>query len=414
MRLEMECAKPRIFSGESVICNYVLLAAEELLDVEVAKFPEFRGFWSENISLRQGPMPLNQGLSSDGLHRGHIGAYLITSIVGRTDSSIEPMKLFVRSAGGHEKSGMTLFSKSPELEIRPLPPLPKRFDPQYFRGAIGRFTAFTDIHQVSFQRNEPITIRISLSGEGNFNELNELYMPLPESVERISHRTITQGNSQYLNKTYEISLTLHTEENISVGPTPFIYFDPVSQKYEEIQLPQIAFRFTPSPISAARWPLSEIELPSLAENWSYHRPLYRSVDLWLSEFFLLGVILVILCFISWEERKKQEEATPAFRRKIKSEIAFHALEIGNVECFLRLADEIAYEVLLRSLKLPPHTPRDWVLRSARNRLDPRFVSHAENLFVSYHRLAYGPVKTIPSHLQNLQLDLNRLISNPPH
>src|SRR5688572_23613940 len=89
---QTECLKPEIFVGESVTCSFVLISSDEVVDVEVAKFPEFRGFWSDNLALRQGPIPLMSGLWGDGIRKGVVGTYSLIPMLDK-EATIEPMKI---------------------------------------------------------------------------------------------------------------------------------------------------------------------------------------------------------------------------------------------------------------------------------------------------------------------------------
>ncbi len=408
VRFETECSKPRIYTGEAVSCSYILYAPIDLLDVEVAKFPEYRGFWSENLSLRQGPIPLNQGVVG-GLHRGSVGSYLITSMVGRTDSSIEPMKVSIRKPGAPDMTGATLASNPPKLQIIPLPPVPPPFNPEFFKGAVGRFSAFSDTHEIPFEKDEPTILRVSLSGEGNFTEINALYLPLPESVEILSRRSSSQGNGQFLNKTFEISIAVHTDHGFEVGAIPFVYFNPVDGCYEQLTLPKLTFRFVPTPPLRFADLADEVELPALSTRWTNYRPWYRSTGIAAAECSLLLALLFLMGFRAWEKKRLREKSTPVFQQKLKCDIALHSLQTGNIEHFLKLADEIAYEYLARSLALPPHTTRERAIRLAKNRLPTETVIYAENIFAGYHRLAYSRAKAQPVDLESMPARLSKMV-----
>src|SRR5690606_27213740 len=97
VELRMEFTKDEIYEGEHVLCNFILSAESSGVEVEVAKFPEFRGFWSENLALRQGPLPLSPDFERPGWNRTIIGSYLLTSMVGRENPEIVPMKLVLKS-----------------------------------------------------------------------------------------------------------------------------------------------------------------------------------------------------------------------------------------------------------------------------------------------------------------------------
>src|SRR4051812_49050688 len=104
VRLVTECRRKQIYYGENVICDYEVIANESPIDVEVVKFPEFRGYWSDNLALRQGPIVLGWPAGSGGLRRGLVGTYIITPMLGRSKPIMMPMKISVASVHGQESS----------------------------------------------------------------------------------------------------------------------------------------------------------------------------------------------------------------------------------------------------------------------------------------------------------------------
>ena len=127
MRFATELSKNKIYEGEQIQCHFVLYASDATLNVEVEKFPEFRGFWSENLALRQGPLGLMPSEDSRYPRKILIGTYAITPMVGHSGSRVTPMHIAIKPMFESPLEEIVLDSEMPEFEIRPLPPLPAGF-----------------------------------------------------------------------------------------------------------------------------------------------------------------------------------------------------------------------------------------------------------------------------------------------
>lgn len=314
----MEFSRTDIYEGEQVIANFMLYSKEEVLDVEVAKFPEFRGFWSENLSLRQGPIPLMGGSDLSGMKRALVGSYILTTMIGNDSPSIVPLKLVVRhplpdhAAVFPERA---LLSEAMPLHILPLPPPPKSGSPGVFKGAVGHFTLAPESTVISFQKDEPVTVRYVLQGEGNFPEVNAIDLPFPPQVEILSRRAATQGAGQYASKTFEITLVVHSDQKFDLPSTPFLFFNPEHRSYEQIVLPSFQFLFQPPPPADLRAESPMLELPPPEAQWTAFRPLLKRPG-----FLALQALLALMCFSilvshTLQQRSARKRGTKEFQHQ---------------------------------------------------------------------------------------------------
>lgn len=298
----MEFSKPEIYYGEQVLCHFNIFTSNELIEVEVAKFPEFRGFWNENISLRQGPISTLFGIT--GLsNTATVGTYLLIPMLGQSKPTIEPMKIVLRTPATRRIEGSQppefMLSQSKPLVIKPLPPIPASMSAEHFVGAVGKFMILTQAVQIPFQLGEPTLVQVTVSGQGNFQEINDLPIAFPPQVEVVSRRSYLQGAAQSGTKTFEYSLTVKNGGGFNLPHTPFIYFDPDLKRYGSLMLPELHFiplNTTTAPLSADKTAReSSLELRESAEPYRPWRPLP-----WLLAFHLMMVGLVT----TWLWRKR--------------------------------------------------------------------------------------------------------------
>lgn len=262
-RLEAVPSTREIYQGEQLTIQYNIVGDANQVEVEVSKFPEFRGFWSENLLLRQGPLPLvsphllnapginlfqelplselrNRFRTSAGPKRGTMGTYLLTPMVGKEELKIEPMKVVVKaSLDGTEEQHLE--SADFPLTIKRLPALPANLK-DFFSGAVGQFNIAWENTQIPYQPDEPVLIRLTLNGRGNFYEINSLPLHFPAYFETLSQKGTFSGSGQFATKTFDTLVTIHKKkEPLTFSPGKFLYFNPALKTFQTIELPPLFF-----------------------------------------------------------------------------------------------------------------------------------------------------------------------------
>ena len=403
-----ECTKTEIFQGESLACSFVLASSDEMVEVEVAKFPEFRGYWSENIALRQGPIPLLSVPFGDNIRKGIVGTYSLIPMIGKADPLILPMKIVVRHPLSAIHADLTVDSEPATIKIKPLPPLPSELSKEKFSGAVGSFSLELETREVLFQKDEPTQLRISLQGEGNFPEINTIDLPLPNQAEVLSRRVYSQGSGQFSSVTFEITLAPHTDQDFIVPSASFVFFDPAKQKYENLTLPEIPFRFRATLPKLANDEREPIAWRGPEESLTLHVPVYQRPTFWIFHAlaFLIALVVITLKLVrEWGERRRQN---PKFQRALRTEIALQAAQMGNIEMFLRLSDQIAFDVICEISKHSLPCTRHEVLNSCRGRLEPHLLDSAHLLFQAHDDFLYSPEKKSPPQIELLREALRAL------
>ncbi|HET9419081.1 MAG TPA: BatD family protein [Chthoniobacterales bacterium] len=231
-----------------------------------------------------------------------------------------------------ERREVDLQSEPVEFEVKPLPPNA----PPGFTGAIGNFTLNTEAKPTNAQVGDPITVRSTISGRGNFDRVNA-----PElQDERGWHKYPPTASFKHDDdvgisgaKTFEMVISPN-ENKRAIPPLVFSFFDPAKEKYVTLNSQSIAVRISgapaqpvtapstvPSPAPAMTpaaaavtraAPRSQDILYQLNERGrtASFTPLFLQREFWLAQ---IGPLIVLLGFIAWQIRQRRLDNREARR-----------------------------------------------------------------------------------------------------
>jgi hypothetical protein len=177
--------------------------------------------------------------------------------------------------------------------------LPTEGRPANFTGAIGQFKVTGDAQPASVAVGEPVTLRFTVSGEGNFD-----YVRCPALPDDPAWKTyVPSAKTNYLDqshtqavKTFEQSAIPRKNGNVPLPAASFSYFDPTAKQYVAVPvaLPEIVVTGSPAALastapgeetnaSAAATPADTGLLPNRLELGSPRTsltPVYRQTWFW--------------------------------------------------------------------------------------------------------------------------------------
>ena len=195
--------------------------------------PDFAGFWNSQQTRQD---EYEETVGSGEYRVVEVRTVLFASIVGA--NSIEPAVLEV-SAGASGTPGR-LESEAVAVEVRPLP-VP---EPEGFTGAVGSFEISASADATESKLNEPVTLTVRISGEGNIEGLPDPDWPefagwrvveSPVSVEsRVVAGQITGSRA------YEIVLMPEQVGGLTIPEIRYPHFDPALERYVELASAPIA------------------------------------------------------------------------------------------------------------------------------------------------------------------------------
>ena len=141
-------------------------------------------------------------------------------------------------------------SNQVDLDIRPLP----LNEPPAFTGAVGRFTIDSAVNRVTTMVGEPITLRVTIAGEGNIEKLPGPLWPKLTGWRSFdgagSHRTGVVNRRLVGARSYELLMIPESPGTFDLPPVEYAYFDPEAEEYVTISTNPISVEVLPDPAAA--------------------------------------------------------------------------------------------------------------------------------------------------------------------
>jgi hypothetical protein len=134
---------------------------------------------------------------------------------------------------------MTIESSPSKLKVLPLPTAGQ---PQNFSGAVGDFQVSSDISPAGVAAGEPLTLRLHISGAGNFDRVDSTMF------DHLDHWKTYPAKSSFTpsdavgtegEKVFEQPLIAAQPGEQSIPGLEFSYFNPNTRRYEHAQTPPI-------------------------------------------------------------------------------------------------------------------------------------------------------------------------------
>ncbi len=240
----------RVYQNQPVVISYKIYTRLDLSSYGVSKQPAASGFWVEDYPI--GNRPQTSVEVVDG--KRYVVAVIKKIAVYPTTpgkKTVSPLELqceltlprrrgsllddfFGSPFRGFGDPVSKLISSDPvEIDVLPLPEVGK---PPAFQGAVGSFSVELNADKEDVAVNDAVTIRLKLSGEGNFPTMGDPQLVLPSTFEtyppKVDERIERASNGLRGSKTYEYVVIPRASGTETIGPFELAYFDPGSKTYK--------------------------------------------------------------------------------------------------------------------------------------------------------------------------------------
>ena len=246
--------RTHVAQGEQVNLTFKIYTRVSSANYAVEKNPTMTGFWGEDVetpkNIQTNPETLNGKQFRVGIIKRtalfptqsgelEIGPMEVQAAVQIQDRrSTDPFESFFRDPFGRQVNYVV---KSDPIKIRvdPLPPDP----PPDFKGAVGQFAMRTTVDKKTTRTNEPIDLKVTVSGTGNIKLIESPAVELPADFEqytpKVSDNINRTGDRISGSKTFEYLLIPRYPGMKVVKPVTFSYYDPSKREYVRLHSPQI-------------------------------------------------------------------------------------------------------------------------------------------------------------------------------
>jgi hypothetical protein len=246
--------RTRVLQGDQVNLVFKLYTRVSVANYGVTKSPAMTGFWSEDAETPKNIALTNETINGKSYRVGiirrvalfptqagplEIGPMEIQTTVqlpyARTN---DPFDAFFRDPFGRNAT-YNVTSDPVKIVVDPLP----SGAPEDFKGAVGQFAMSTAVDKKTTRTNEPVSIKVTLSGTGNIKLLDGPKVELPPDFEQYAPKvteTINRASNRINgSKTFEYLVIPRYPGLKVIKPIAISYFDLNRREYMRLRSPQI-------------------------------------------------------------------------------------------------------------------------------------------------------------------------------
>jgi hypothetical protein len=248
--------------GEGIVVVYKIYTKVPIAQINISKLSSFSGFWSQNLMKENDKLQqTTQVINGEQYVVADIRKIALFSLKsGRL--VIDPLELecvaqvrkqtrtrtgdpffddfFNDSFFNNNIANVEKNLKSNPLVIN-VQPLPETGKPVDFSGAVGNFTFHSEIDKTRLKTNETVTLKCSISGQGNIQLIDKLNINFPPDFEtydpKVTSDVQTTAAGVSGTQTFEYLLIPRKPGKFTIKPVTFTYFDVSKKRYISVSSP---------------------------------------------------------------------------------------------------------------------------------------------------------------------------------
>jgi len=283
--LEASVDKKKAYVNEQITLSLKFYQAVNTLRNPDYTPPTLTGFWVEDLPPQKqfydtrnqrkfAVTEIKMALFPTSAGKKTIGPATLKCLVEnyKSLSNKDPFDIFDPSLLSQLRQPEERILKSNPLEVEILP-LPESHKPSNFSGAVGRFNLKAALDKKQTETNQPLTLKVTLSGVGNIKSVNEPALP-----QLADFRIYNSGTSEKISKnnylvqgskTFEEILIPKTAGKFKLPPIEFSYFDLSTQSYKTTKSEPLEITVLPGAGLASNLPASVNELGGGVNDINY-------------------------------------------------------------------------------------------------------------------------------------------------
>ena len=330
-------SKTNPMEGEQVLVDYKIYTRVPIPEYAVTKLPASVGFWAQdlleaNVKPRQYTERINgqqyavAEIKKEALFPQKAGKLIIQPIQvdvvaqmaikqAKRKRASDPFgndpffdsffdDVFSGPQVQHVKR--SLISNNLVINVQSLPNIPNgNGKPADFTGAVGQFNFNTTIDKSSVKADEPITLKITVSGKGNIKLIENPKIVFPSDFEvydpKVSDNVTSSGTGISGNKTFEYLLIPRNPGKFNIKPFSFTYYDLAQRRYVTQTSPSYTINVAKGDGKSYTAGASQEVVKSLDSDIRYIKrevPKLKKLDdfFWNSIGFWIALILPVILF----------------------------------------------------------------------------------------------------------------------
>ena len=246
--IKVSANKSRVHEQEPVLLTYKVYTLVELTSLN-GKMPDLKSFYSQEIPLPQQKKFTLENVNGRPYRTVTWSQYVMfpqmtgkldipgitfEGVVVQANRDVDPFEAFFNGGSGYVEVNKKI--QAPGLSIQ-VDPLPER--PANFSGGVGQFSIKAELDKTEVKANDPVTLRITVSGAGNMKLLKEPVVNFPQDFDKYdakqNDKTKLTSNGLEGSITYEFLAVPRHQGTFEIPPVEFVYYDTRDNAYKTLK-----------------------------------------------------------------------------------------------------------------------------------------------------------------------------------
>ncbi len=379
--------KNKVYQGEQVTITYKLYTRLNIAaQMSVDKLPQYQGFWAEEIETPRNISFTTEVVNGKQYRVGLLKrAALFPSQSGKLE--VTPFELTVPVQVEKKKNPNNVWddffgdpfgraqiveysAKSNTLKVDVMP-LPENNKPASFKGAVGRFNFSTSLDKSNTKTNEPISLKLKISGTGNISLLDFPAFETPNGFEKYDPKVDDQINRKGVISGFKEAEYLMIPRIAGAREIPaieFSYFDPSKRSYQTIKSKSYSVKIEQGQGNVGTNAADQQSVEQLDSDIRYIKTSFNDVEkssdllfertgFWIASIIPLFATILL---VAWKRKQdklsgnvqllKYSKAEKVARKRFKK--AKKYLEQNNIELFYSEISQALFGYLEDKFRIP--------------------------------------------------------------
>lgn len=246
--IKVSANKKRIHEQEPVLLTYKVYTLVGLTRLD-GKMPDMKGFHSQEI-----PLPREKSFHVEAFNgrpyktvtwqqwvvfpqttgKLEIPSIVFEGTVVQQNRNVDPFEAFFNGGSGYVEVKKKITAPGLTLQVDPLPSRPANFS-----GGVGKFSITAQISKTDVKANDPVSLRVIVSGTGNLKLIKEPIVNFPKDFDKydakVTDQTKITANGVEGSMVYDFMAVPRHQGTYEIPPVEFTFYDTQTDQYKTVK-----------------------------------------------------------------------------------------------------------------------------------------------------------------------------------
>lgn len=246
--IKVSANKRRVHEQEPILLTYKVYTLVDLTSLK-GNMPDLKGFHTQEVQLPQQKSYKIETVNGRPYRTVTWSQYVMfpqitgkleipsitfDGIVIQQNRDVDPFEAFFNGGSGYVEVKKKI--KAPGLTIQ-VDPLPSR--PAGFSGGVGSYTISAQLNKADIKANNPVTLRVIVSGRGNLKLIKKPEVKFPKDFDtydaKVTDKTKLTSNGVEGNMVYDFLAVPRHQGKYEIPPVEFVYYDTGTNSYKTVK-----------------------------------------------------------------------------------------------------------------------------------------------------------------------------------